>query len=32
MESLRLEEENVIKDKRNLFRLKKNRIKLELKI
>ena len=26
MESLRLEEENVIKDKRNLFRLKKTEL------
>ena len=32
MESLSLEEENIIKDIRNLFRLKKNKITLQLKI
>ena len=32
MESLSLEEENIIKDKRNLFRQKKNKITLQLKI
>ena len=32
MESLILEEENIIKDIRNLFRLKKNKITLQLKI
>ena len=32
MESLRAEEENIIKDIRNLFRLKKNKITLQLKI
>ena len=32
MESLSLEEENIIEDIRNLFRLKKNKITLLLKI
>ena len=32
MESLNLEEENVMKDIRNLFRLKKNKTTLQLKI
>ena len=32
MESLSLEEENIIKDIRNLFRLKKNKISVQLKI
>ena len=32
MESLSLEEENVIKDIRNLFRIKKNKITLQLNI
>ena len=32
MKSLSLEEENIIKDMRNLFRLKKEQITLKLKI
>ena len=32
MVSLSLEEENIIKDIKNLFRLKKNKITLQLKI
>ena len=32
MESLSAEEENIIKDIRTLFRLKKNKITLQLKI
>ena len=32
MESLNLKEENIIKDIRNLFKLKKNKITLQLKI
>ena len=32
MESISLEEENIIKDIRNHFRLKKNKITLQLKI
>ena len=32
MESLSLKEENIIKDTRNLFRLKKNKIALQLKV
>ena len=32
MESLNLEEENIIKDIRNVFKLKKNKITLQLKV
>ena len=32
MESSNLQDENIIKDIRNLFRLKKNKITLQLKI